>query len=52
MVVHQGEPECRVNNWVAIFKVKVTVRAYIVNIWKHFGDLCFHLYVYVFECMI
>ena len=38
--------------WVALFKVKVTVRAYLVQIWKHFGDLCFHLDVDVFECMI
>ena len=32
IVVHHHEPECHAKNWDSIFKVKVTVWAYMIKI--------------------
>ena len=32
IVVHHHEPECHAKKWYSIFKVKVTVWAYIIKI--------------------
>ena len=34
IVVHHHEPQCHVKKWDSIFKVKVTVWAYINKIWQ------------------
>ena len=34
IVMHHHEPECHAKKWDYIFKVKVTVWAYIIKIWR------------------
>ena len=34
IVVHHHEPECHVKKWNSVFKVKVTVWAYVIKIWR------------------
>ena len=57
-MVHHHELECRVKKWDSIFKVKVTVWAYIIKIWQFLLYLLLVLNHWVFcnqtqfECQI
>ena len=48
IVVHHHEPECHATKWNAIFKVKVTVWAYIIKIWQFLLYLLLVLNQWVF----
>ena len=51
-MVHYHEVECHANNWVAIFKDKVTVRAYIIKTYSYYIFWTYSFFVTKLSLMV